>query len=164
MRRLPQFSAPGLRHWADKGRKEVMGVENFGGTAVGGKRSAKRARVLLTARLETDSGDIEARLRDLSQRGALVECLKVPPVGSEVIFARGATRVRARVAWAGADRVGLEFHHEIDEQEVFVHIGKAQPGPVGFRRPLIPRSLSPEDRRIAQAWGVTVGLIAPERD
>jgi hypothetical protein len=141
-----------------------MGAENFGGTAVGSKRTAKRARVLLAARLETDSGEIEARLRDLSQKGALVECQRVPPVGSELIFVRGSTRVPARVAWAGKGRIGLEFHHEIDEQEVLVHIGKAQPGPVGFRRPLIPRSLSPEDRRIAQAWGVTVGLIAPERD
>ena len=139
-----------------------MGAENFGGTAVGSKRTAKRARVLLAARLETDRGEIEARLRDLSQKGALVECQNVPPVGSELVFVRGTTRVPARVAWAGKGRIGLEFHHEIDEQEVFVHIGKPQP--VSFRRPLIPRSLSPEDRRIAQAWGVTVGLIAPERD
>jgi hypothetical protein len=139
-----------------------MGAENFGGTSVGSKRTAKRARVLLAARLETDSGEIEARLRDLSQKGALVECHDIPPVGSEIYFVRGATRVPARVAWAGKGRIGLEFHHEIDEQEVFVHIGKPQP--VSFRRPLIPRSLSPEDRRIAQAWGVTVGLIAPERD
>ena len=140
-----------------------MGAENFGGTSVGSKRTAKRARVLLAARLETDSGEIEARLRDLSQKGALVECTNVPPVGSEVVFVRGATRVPARVAWAGKGRIGLEFHHEIDEQEVFIHIGKAQqPKPVSFRRPL--GSLSPEDRRVAQAWGVTVGLIAPESD
>jgi hypothetical protein len=139
-----------------------MGAENFGSTSVGSKRTAKRARVLLAARLETDRGEIEARLRDLSQKGALVECHDIPPVGSEIYFVRGATRVPARVAWAGKGRIGLEFHHEIDEQEVFVHIGKPQP--VSFRRPLIPRSLSPEDRRIAQAWGVTVGLIAPERD
>lgn len=140
-----------------------MGAENFGTTATGGKRSAKRARVLLAARLETGSGEIEARLRDLSQKGALVECQNVPPVGSELIFVRGATRVPARVAWAGKGRIGLEFHHEIDEQEVLVHIGKApQAGPVSYRRPL--GSLSPEDRRVAQAWGVTVGLIVPERD
>ena len=162
---LPQFSAPRLRLWADTGRKDKMGVENFGGTAVGGKRSAKRARVLLTARLETDSGDIEARLRDLSQRGALVECLKVPPVGSEVIFARGATRVRARVAWAGADRVGLEFHHEIDEHEVYVQLGKRPaPKPVSFRRSGLNGSLTEEERRAAKAWSVTVGLVLPESD
>src|SRR5207253_10468863 len=111
MRCLPQFRAPRLRGLGQKGRKEDMSVENFGGTAVGGKRSGKRARVLLAARLETETGELEARLRDLSQKGALVECLEVPPVGSEVVFVRGATRVPARVAWAAADRIGLEFHH-----------------------------------------------------
>jgi len=43
---------------------------------------------------------------------------------------RGATVVPARVAWAGEDRVGLEFHYMIDEQEVLVHITRrAQPKP-----------------------------------
>ena len=80
-----------------------MGVENFSSTAAG-KRSAKRARVLLAAKLETAWGETEARLRDLSQKGALVECANVPPVGSEVVFVRGNTRVPARVAWAGYGR------------------------------------------------------------
>jgi hypothetical protein len=142
-----------------------MGVENFGSTAVGSKRSTKRARVLLAARLETKDGEIEARLRDLSQKGALVECLQVPPVGSELVFVRGATRVPARVAWAGKDRVGLEFHHAIDEHEVLVQLGKRpEAKPAGYRRPLFPNSLSPEDRRVAKAWGVTVGLIPPESE
>ena len=142
-----------------------MGVENFGKTAAGSKRSAKRARVLLAARLETVAGEIEARLRDLSQKGALVECLEVPPVGSEVVFVRGATRVPARVAWAGPDRVGLEFHHEIDEHEVFVQLGKRPPPkPVGFRRPLFPGTADPDEQRTAQDWGATVGLNLPEGD
>lgn len=138
-----------------------MGVENIGGTTVGGKRSGKRARVLLSARIETDSGEIEARLRDLSQKGALLECARVPVVGSEVIFARGATRVPARVAWAGTNRVGLEFRHEIDEHEVFVQLGK-KPEPRSASL-LGTFGLSPHDRRLAQAWGVTVGLVA-EKD
>ena len=141
-----------------------MGVENFGNTSVGSKRTAKRARVLLAARLETNSGEIEARLRDLSQKGALVECLQVPPVGSEVVFVRGATRVPARVAWAGPDRIGLEFHHEIDEHEVLVQLGKRpEPKPASLLRPGLGK-LSPDDRRTAQAWGVTVGLTLPESD
>lgn len=139
-----------------------MGVENFGNTSAGSKRSARRARVLLAARLETDTGEIEARLRDLSQKGALVECHQVPPVGSEVVFVRGATRVPARVAWAGADRIGLEFHHEIDEHEVFVQLGKRPPAkPVGFRRPLFPNAA---ERRTAQAWGERVGLNLPDSE
>jgi hypothetical protein len=141
-----------------------MGVENFGDTSAGSKRSAKRARVLLAARIETDTGEIEARLRDLSQKGALVECLQVPPVGSEVVFVRGATRVPARVAWAGPDRVGLEFHHEIDEHEVFVQLGKRPPPKPANRRPLFHRPSPPEEDPSAEAWGASVGLSVPDSD
>ena len=139
-----------------------MGVENFANAAAG-KRSAKRALVLLAAKLETDSGEIEARLRDLSQKGALVECLQVPRVGSEVVFVRGATRVPARVAWAGVDRVGLEFAYMIDEHEVLVQLGKRPPPPkaaASLRRPV--RGLSDDERKVAQAWSATVGLNLPD--
>jgi hypothetical protein len=141
-----------------------MGVENFANAAAG-KRSAKRALVLLAAKLETDSGEIEARLRDLSRKGALVECPQVPRVGSEVVFVRGATRVPARVAWAGVDRVGLEFHHMIDEHEVLVQLGKRPPppkAPASLRRPVL--RLSADERKVAQAWSATVGLNLPDSD
>jgi hypothetical protein len=141
-----------------------MGVENFGNTSAGSKRSAKRARVLLAARLETDSGEIEARLRDLSQKGALVECLQVPPVGSEVVFVRGATRVPARVAWAGPDRVGLEFHHEIDEHEVYVQLGRRPPAkPENLRRQLFPRQAS-DEQHTGKDWDANDVPGLPEND
>ena len=140
-----------------------MGVENFPTASAGSKRSAKRARVLLAARLKTPFGEIDARLRDLSRKGALIECGQVPPVGSEVVFMRGSTIVPARVAWAGEGRVGLEFHYMIDEQEVLVHITKrAQPKPETFRRPGLKEPPSEDERKAAQAWGVAVGLNLPE--
>jgi hypothetical protein len=140
-----------------------MGVENFGNTSAGSKRSAKRARVLLAAKLETDWGEIDARLRDLSQRGALVECVQVPPVGSEVVFVRGLTRVPARVAWAGPDRIGLEFHHDIDENEMLVQLGR-RPEPKPARTPLFPRADAAGEHRSARDWGATVGLNLPESE
>jgi hypothetical protein len=140
-----------------------MGVENFPNASAGSKRSAKRARVLLAARLQTPFGEIDARLRDLSRKGALIECAQVPPVGSEVVFIRGATIVPARVAWAGEGRVGLEFHYMIDEQEVLVHITRrAQPKPESFRRPGLKEVMTEDERKVAQAWGVAVGLNLPE--
>jgi hypothetical protein len=42
-----------------------MGVENFQNAPAGSKRSAKRARVLLAAKLQTPFGEVDARLRDL---------------------------------------------------------------------------------------------------
>jgi len=140
-----------------------MGVENFQNADAGSKRSAKRARVLLAARLQTPFGEVDARLRDLSRKGALVECAKVPPVGTEVVFIRGATVVPARIAWAGENRVGLEFHYMIDEQEVLVHIARrAQPKPESFRRPGLREAMSDDERKAARAWGVAVGITLPE--
>ena len=140
-----------------------MGVENFQNAPAGSKRSAKRARVLLAAKLQTPFGEVDARLRDLSRKGALVECAQVPPVGTEVVFVRGSTVVPARVAWAGEDRVGLEFHYMIDEQEVLVHITRrAQPKPESFRRPGLKEALSEDQRKVARAWGVAVGINLPE--
>ena len=140
-----------------------MGVETFGDAGVTGKRQAKRARVLLAARLETSAGQVEARLRDLSRKGALVECSIAPPVGSEVVFTRGSTCVPARVAWTAGNRVGLEFAYMIDENEVLVQLGRTssdqhQPR---FRRPGLFGDMSEQEKKLAQRWGVSVGIAVP---
>ena len=141
-----------------------MGVEHFVDGPVAGKRKAKRARVLLAAKLQTASGEIDARLRDLSRKGALVECRDVPPVGTELVFSRGSTSIPARVAWTGADRVGLEFAYMIDEHEVLVQLKRTstdqnQPR---FRRPrLFGEDMSEHDKQLARAWGLSVGIALP---
>lgn len=142
-----------------------MGVENFQKTAAEGKRSTKRARVLLAAKLQTKYGEIEARLRDLSRQGALVECLEVPAVGTEVVFVRGKISVPARVAWAGHDRIGLEFLYAIDEHDVLVQLGRGTPAPPqSYRRPDTTPRWTADQRKMAQAFGVAVGLNIPESD
>lgn len=143
-----------------------MGAENFQ-RPTDGNRATKRARVLLAARLQTAFGDVEARLRDLSRKGALLECPQCPDVGSAVVFIRGETVVNARVAWAAGNRVGIEFDRMIDENELLIHVGKPAKSsvqtlyPQSFRRPGIGR-MSAEDRKIAQAWSISVGLTLPE--
>jgi hypothetical protein len=143
-----------------------MGADNFVNSEVGGKRAAKRARVLLAAKLQTPYGEVDCRLRDLSRKGALVECAKQPPVGSEVVFTRGNTVVPARVAWAAGGRIGLEFLFMIDEQEVLVQLKRrsSDNGGERFRRPGLNENLSDKERKLAQAWGVTVGLTLPGGD
>lgn len=152
---------------ADEGLRDTeMGAENFQNSAAG-NRAAKRARVLLAARLQTSFGEVEARLRDLSRKGALLECPQAPNVGSSVVFIRGETVVNARVAWAAGSRVGIEFDRMIDEQELLIHIGKpprqsSQTAyPQSYRRPGIGR-MSVEDHKVAQAWSIAVGLTLPE--
>ncbi len=140
-----------------------MGVQTFVDGPVAGKRRAKRARVLLAARLRIGASEIDARLRDLSQKGALVECQPTPQVGSEVVFTRGSISVPARVAWAGQGRVGLEFAYMIDESEVLVQLKRTstdqnQPR---FRRPRLGEDMSEKDRKLARMWGVSVGIALP---
>ncbi|HET9640823.1 MAG TPA: PilZ domain-containing protein [Allosphingosinicella sp.] len=142
-----------------------MGVEQFVDGPVAGKRQAKRARVLLAAKLQmANGGEIAARLRDLSRKGALVECQTVPPVGTELVFNRGSTSIPARVAWTGSDRVGLEFAYMIDEHEVLVQLKRTsgdqnQPR---FRRPrLFGESMSHQEKQLARLWGASVGIAIP---
>ena len=141
-----------------------MGVENFQSKVAEGQRGAKRARVLLAAKLQTKYGEIDARLRDLSRLGALVECHEVPKVGTEVVFVRGKISVPARVAWAGKDRVGLEFLYAIDEHDVLVQLGRGAPAPQSYRPPIAAPRWSASERKMAEAWGVAVGLNLPESD
>src|SRR5688572_2797387 len=148
-----------------------MGAEGFLEAPVEGQRKAKRARVLLAVRLGTGQGEFDARLRDLSRKGALVECPNVPPVGSEVMFTRGSTSVPARVAWTSGNRIGLEFAYMIDESEVLVQLGRqAAPSaalvnpyaPTRFRRArLFGEDMSEQERAIARAWGRQVGIDVP---
>lgn len=141
-----------------------MGVETFMNASVRGQRQEKRARVLLAAKLQTPFGEVDARLRDLSRKGALVECARVPPVGSEVVFIRGSTVVPAKVAWTGAGRVGIEFNYMIDENDVLVQMKRVSSGQnqQRFRRPGLNEDLSEKEKELAQSWGVTVGLTLPE--
>jgi hypothetical protein len=138
-----------------------LGAQSFIETEAAGKRAGKRSRVLLAARLRTPSGEIDARLRDLSAKGALVECEATPPVDDAVVFVRGEIEVPARIAWVGAGRIGLEFDAEIDAQDILVQLGKGGPAEDPYRYVKLPHRLTGDQRRLALAWGVTVGLSAP---
>jgi hypothetical protein len=51
----------------------------------------------------------------------------------------------------------------IDEQEVLVQLKKTSNGSgfERFRRPGLNESMSDQERKLAEAWGVTVGLTVP---
>jgi len=140
-----------------------MGVDNFLTTQGAGNRSAKRARVLIAVKLRTSWGEIDGRLRDVSRKGALIECSPTPATGSEVLFHRGSVAVPARVAWSQPGRLGLEFDYMIDEHEVLVQL-KAPAGASvpRFRRPGIKEQASESERKLAAAWGVQVGINLPD--
>lgn len=147
------------------------GGQADGASDPAGHRSVKRARVLLAAVLETTRGPLNARLRDLSCKGALLECPRPLAVGEPVVFSRGETVVRALVAWADRDRVGIEFNEPIHESEVLIHINRAPPpshshvqatersrAQVEYRRPNFNDRLSDYDRKLARVIGASLGV------
>lgn len=137
-----------------------MGAENFPGETSDRQRSAKRNRVLLAAKLRTKHGEMDARLRDLSRKGALIECGGPLEVGDEVVFSRSTTVVPARVAWVGGNRIGLEFMRMIEESEVLVQLGRPSSNMTQqrFRRPALHGDLTEHERQLARVWGVAVGI------
>jgi len=73
------------------------------------KRAPKRSRVFLSAILEGASGRAEARVRDISKTGALVESDYAPGSGEELRLVCGKISLPARVAWADRGWFGVEF-------------------------------------------------------
>jgi len=138
-----------------------MSADPIGGATQDHNRSVKRARVLLAAKIRTPAGDVDVRLKDLSQKGALIELNDRLTSGDEVVFSRGATIVPARVAWTGGNRAGLEFLEMIDESEVLIHITRRPQDQVQqrFRRPrILSEDISEQERKLAQVWAKSVGI------
>lgn len=73
------------------------------------KREEKRSRVFLSAQLDCGEGPVDARIRDISTMGALLESDFVPPAGVTLTLTCGKTTLGARVAWADRGWFGVEF-------------------------------------------------------
>jgi len=120
-------------------------------------RRSKRSLVLLAAKIRTQSGHLDARLRNLSQNGALLEAEAPPAVDSEIVFERGETAVRGRVAWISGNRFGIEFFDPIEESEVLIHVGRPKPSapdpkPLYRRTGFRDRPMTEAERNAGAAW------------
>lgn len=73
------------------------------------KREPKRSRVFLVAHVDSGSGPVEARVRDISRSGALLESETAQQAGTAVRLTCGGAHIDARVAWAEDGCFGLEF-------------------------------------------------------
>lgn len=137
--------------------EEAMTVEE-GGAAELHERKDRRSRVLLAVKLRTPHGAIDARLRNLSMSGALLEAEDAPAKGTQVAFERGETIVPAQVMWVSGSRFGIRFDTPIEESEVLVHVSRPKPGsaasasPAMFRRPGLRGTISTGEREIARSW------------
>lgn len=82
------------------------------------KREPKRSRVFLTATVEPGTGQVAARIRDISRTGALLESDFVPNGGQTLALICGTTRLEARVAWADRGWFGVEFATPLEALDI----------------------------------------------
>ena len=82
------------------------------------KREPKRSRVFLTAMVDSPVGRSPARIRDISNTGALLESEFVPKGGQVLALTCGTTKLRGRVAWADRGWFGVEFISPLDAADI----------------------------------------------
>ena len=78
------------------------------------RRNEQRSSLFLGAALFCDGISTPARIRNLSEAGALVEATSVPDVGTIVQLVRGNLIVHALVVWSREGRCGLKFSGLVD--------------------------------------------------
>lgn len=77
------------------------------------KREPKRSRVFLSAEVNSGNGPLDARIRDISATGALIECDLGAASGSTVTIRCGEATIRGHVAWVERGWFGVEFNEPL---------------------------------------------------
>lgn len=108
------------------------------------QRRATRHPLIWSAELQSRSGTYRVRLRNVSATGALVQCDKPLPVGSEIILdlGKGGT-VEATIGWAVGDHAGLRFDEDFDMRRL--SHSKPAVAPARWLRPAyLEKEVAPE--------------------
>ena len=118
-------------------------------------RRASRSPVLLTARVEVGGCPVEVKLRNLSEKGALIEGATLPQEGSDSYFERNQLRLPCKVVWVEGRFAGVAFNRPLKPEEVLRQIPapKQRIAPPDGRRPgLASRPLTPSERKMIENW------------
>jgi hypothetical protein len=116
------------------------------------QRIATRHPLIWSAEIETRSGKLRVRLRNVSATGALVQCSKALALGREVILdlGKGGT-VDATVSWQVGDHAGLSFDEEFDMRRL--SHSKPTIAPPRWVRPAYLANEVAHDSAWDGAWG-----------
>lgn len=76
-------------------------------------RSGQRTNLFISAVLYGDGDHCPAKVRNLSEFGALVEASVLPSPGTDVRLCRGSLAVVGQVVWRRAGKAGLRFNSAI---------------------------------------------------
>ena len=128
----------------------------------------QRYEVRLAATVSTTSDDLPVTLRELGTEGAVVEGLKLPRAGKDVLLGRGGREIFGAIVSSREARCEIVFEDTIDEAELLLWL-RPLPEDCGpaprpqLRRPgLRSRRPDPDEWKILHCWGNTSGLEAFE--
>lgn len=117
-------------------------------------RRSRRSPVLLAATVDADGRQVQVKLRNLSEEGALIEGDVLPSEGSATVFERNELRLTGRVVWVQGRYAGIAFDEALNPEQVLRHVPAPKPkAQQDFRRPgLACRPLSSYERRMLERW------------
>ncbi len=126
-------------------------------------RKSRRSQVLLTATIEHNGASQSVKLRNLSAEGALVESNKLPIEGTSVVFCRNELCTQGNVVWVNGQYAGIAFAEKLPPEQVLRHVPVPRPKiqPKAYRPGLTVRSMTPEQRRLAESWMWSPGYGRP---
>jgi len=127
-------------------------------------RGERRHPLIWTGELHYDFSTTPVRLRNISERGALIESDRILPVGAEPLLDLGeAGSVFGTVTWAVGDQAGLSFHTPFD----MTMLAKAKPqlAPARWEAPDYLKSGRGPSSPWANEWGrMSLGELKDELD
>jgi len=115
------------------------------------RRAGFRHPLIWAGEVHYDHESIRVRLRNVSETGAMVDCLKSIPEGAEILLDLGGGGQHfASVSWTRGDQLGLRFQRPFD----IACLAQAKPevAPTNWVRPAYLRAGQDKDSPWAEPW------------
>jgi hypothetical protein len=140
----------------DKGEFEQFASGSQVETDESTDRRSRRAPVLLAAEIEFGRSRLPVKVRNVSEKGALIEGDHLPPEGATGTFSRNGLSVDFTVVWVQDRYAGVAFVRALNREEVLRYVPQGkQPERYThpFKRPgLACRPLTPYERKNLELW------------
>jgi hypothetical protein len=123
-------------------------------------RTSRRSPVLLAACIDVDGAQVAVKLRNLSERGALIEGDRLPREGAETCFQRNELVRRSRVVWVQGRYAGVAFDCPLNPEELLRQVPQPRTKVHSeVRRPgFTCRPLTSYERRMLETWMASAQL------
>lgn len=135
------------------------------------RQREQRKPVQIGVRLKDDAGWCDAQIRNISSRGIMALIENPPGRGSYVEIRRGPYVMIGRVAWSGADRIGIHVRERIVLEDLLVPVAPGRKAlrsgddcQLRVRRKPTPEELAAASIRFSRVFDfaavaiVTIGL------